>query len=371
MFGEQDFIQYWTAFKFFINGENPYDIEATRALQCSLGHDCDQVLVSWNPPWLLILMSPVLLLPFTMAAKGWVVVGFALSAAAAFLVADCYRQDLRSTIYALIGVFINAPLLLSAGFGQTGSLLLFAAALLLHGRVKSGSSLQQAIALVLLSVKPHLFILVAAALLWDELRRKQLRIVFQSASILAFFSAVLIVVNPMILPTWLDHIVGKSDTDGILGLTEWNTPTLGNLLRHIAQQFSEGRADTFLFFTPAAAAAGLAWWLWRNPSIDWRCVMPPLIALSLWFAPYGWAYDWAVLGVLQASLLCWLATGGADRTLWSATAVIVGTQFTAGYMTLRLQLTLDKLIWLPAVLLVLWYIAGRKAGERELPTHGV
>ena len=355
MFGEQDFVQYWTAFHFFVQGQNPYDPAATQVLQCSLGHDCNHVLIAWNPPWFLILMAPVLLLPFSLAAKAWVFVGLVLGATSVFLVTRCYGSGPRVVLYATVGIFINMPMLLSLGYGQTGSLILFGCALLLHGRAKTKSNLQQAIALVILLLKPHLFLLVGVALLWDELTHNRFVLIAYTAGILILMIAALMLVNPFVLQVWFDHFGGSSAGAGVVGLTEWNTPTVSNYLRLAVKGPLEERADVLLIATPICAALLVAIWLWRGRTLCWRRVLPPLLVLSMWLAPYGWAYDWAAMGILQAALLCRLAASGSNLKLWIATAVIVVAQTTAMYLTLGIQLSLETLIWLPAVLLALWY----------------
>lgn len=355
MFGEQDFVQYWTAFHFLIQGHNPYDVVATQALQCSLKHNCQNVLVSWNPPWLLILMAPVLWLPFGMAAKTWVIAGLGMSAGAALLIADCYKLSPRAVLYALVGVFINVPVLLSAGFGQTGALLLFGAALFVHGRVKTDSLLQQAVALVILAVKPHLFFLLGVGLLLDELRLRRIALIGYVAAILAAMIFLLAILDPAVLSGYLDHFVGDAQGDGAIGLTSWNTPTVGNVIRVGLRGALGHRADLFLVIIPVVSVFLLVWWCWRHPVPNWLRRAPPLFALSLWLAPYGWAYDWTVLGVLQAVLMVRLVRCGQDVLLWFAVGTIVLMQLGAGYVTFVQGRPLASLVWLPATELALWY----------------
>ena len=355
MFGEQDFVQYWTAFHFFIHGQNPYDVAATQTLQCALGHDCQEALVSWNPPWILILMAPVLWLPFAVAAKTWTIAGVGMGVAAALLIGDCFDRGPRVVLYALVGVLINVPLLLSAGFGQTGALMLFAATLLLHGRIKTDSLVEQSIALVILSLKPHLFFLLGIALLWDELRLRRVALIGCVAGVLVIMVLVLIVTNPVVVTAYLDHFLGNSEGGGVVGLASLNTPTVANFIRVGLRGLLGQQANLFLVIVPVASVFLLLWWCWRHPIPDWLHRMPILIALSLWLAPYGWAYDWAVLGILQGVLLARLARNGQLGLLWFATGTIFVMQLGAGYVTFVLGRSLELLVWLPAVELILWY----------------
>jgi len=359
VFGEQDFVQYWTAFHFFINGQNPYDVSATQTLQCSLGHSCEETLISWNPPWLLILMAPVLWLPFEAAAKTWVVVGMGLAVTAALLIADCFERGPRTLLYAFAGVLINVPLVLSTGFGQTGALLLFGAALLMHGRLKTSSISEQSIGLVILSVKPHLFFLLGIALLWDELRLRRVALIGCFTTVLATLLLLSLFINPVVVTAYLDHFLGDAKADGVISLASWNTPTIANFIRIGLRGYFGEQANLTLAIVPVVSIFLLVWWCWRHPASDWSHRAPPLFVLSLWLSPYGWAYDWTVLGIVQGVLLARLARDGQVALLWFATGMIVLMQLGAGYVTFILHRSLESLVWLPAVELILWYCANR------------
>lgn len=358
MFGEQDFVQYWTAFHFFINGQNPYEISATQALQCALGHSCKEPLVSWNPPWLLILMAPVLWLPFAVAAKVWTIAGLVMGIAAALLIAECFSRDQRVVLYAFAGTLINLPLLLSLGFGQIGLFLMFAAALLLHGRVKTGSLVEQSIALVILSVKPHLLFLLAVALLWDELRLCRASLIGSVTAVLAAMILLVFIVNPLAVTAYVDHLFGDARGDGVIGLASLNTPTVANFIRIGVWPLLGQHANLFLAVVPLVSVLVLVWWCLRHPIPVWLHRAPLLLALSPWLAPYGWAYDWTFLGILQGVLLARLARDGQLAPLWFATGMIFVMQLSAGYMTFVLERSLESLVWLPAAELVLWYGIG-------------
>ena len=58
--GTNDFLQYWTAFRTLSSGGNPYDPAAATALVKLIGGGQQDLLVMMNPPWSLLLFSPVL-----------------------------------------------------------------------------------------------------------------------------------------------------------------------------------------------------------------------------------------------------------------------------------------------------------------------
>ncbi len=315
-------------------------------------------------------MAPVLWLPFAVAAKTWAIAGLGLGVAAAVLIANCFDRSPRTVLYALAGVSINVPLLLSLGFGQTGALLLFAAALLMHGRVKTRSLLEQSVALVILSVKPHLFFLLGIALLWDEIRLRRAALIGYVAAVLGTMLLVLIIVNPVVVTAYLEHFFGEAKSDGVIGLASWNTPTIANFIRIGLRELLGQQANLSLAVIPLVSVFLLVWWCWRHPAPDWLHRAPPLLVLSLWLSPYGWAYDWAVLGVVQAVLLVRLVQDERLALLWFVTAMIVVMQLGAGYMTFVLKRSLEWLVWLPAVELILWYGAERISRAACRPVGG-
>lgn len=314
-------------------------------------------------------MVPVLWLPFELASETWVIVGLAMAVAAALLIADCFDRDPRTILYAITGVLINIPLLLSAGFGQTGALLLLAAALLIHGRAKTGSLTEQSIGLVIFSVKPHLFFLLGVALLWDELRLRRVALIGCVTAVLATMLLVLIIINPVVVTAYLDHFFGNAKADGVISLTSYNTPTIPNFIRIGLWGLFGHQANLALAIVPLVSVCSLVWWCWRHPMPDWLYRAPPLFVLSLWLSPYGWAYDWTILGIAQGLLLARLARDGQLGLLWFATGMIIAIQLGAGYGTFVLRHSLESLVWLPAVELILWYGADRFSRAANRPAH--
>ena len=76
--GSQDFIEYWSAGQLVIAGANPYDFDALYALQQTVGYSNADPMIMWNPPWLLVWIFPIFLLPFAEAAVSWLIVSLVL-----------------------------------------------------------------------------------------------------------------------------------------------------------------------------------------------------------------------------------------------------------------------------------------------------
>jgi hypothetical protein len=63
-YGQGDFAEYWSAFQLFVENKNPYSPSLTLETQRVFG-PCVEPILLWNPPWLLVLFSPLLSFDFT------------------------------------------------------------------------------------------------------------------------------------------------------------------------------------------------------------------------------------------------------------------------------------------------------------------
>src|SRR5215207_2467165 len=59
-FGENDFIEYWATYQLHSRGADPYHPALIAAVERAQGWPEAQPLMMWNPPWALVILSPVL-----------------------------------------------------------------------------------------------------------------------------------------------------------------------------------------------------------------------------------------------------------------------------------------------------------------------
>ncbi|HQH28101.1 MAG TPA: hypothetical protein PLP17_11940, partial [Oligoflexia bacterium] len=85
-----DFIEYWTAFHIAGRGGNPYDPAAMLAMQRELGRAGTQPLMMWNPPFIFVLLYPILQLPYAASAAVFFWVNVLLLIAAAVIFRSLY-----------------------------------------------------------------------------------------------------------------------------------------------------------------------------------------------------------------------------------------------------------------------------------------
>ena len=85
LIGAGDFSAFWAAFQVARAEGNPYQAEALWKIQQSLPVALDEAQRYWNPPWTLLMLSPVLSLPFETAVFAWMAANMLMLFAAGFL----------------------------------------------------------------------------------------------------------------------------------------------------------------------------------------------------------------------------------------------------------------------------------------------
>ena len=161
-FGSIDFVQYWSAYHLLVGGANPYDPQLTLTMQCSVGLHCTYPRTTYTPPWLWLLMSPVLRQPFETAVWMWSQVSIALALASGGCLAWAFRLRPSGFLLTAAAALLSFPFLIDLLFGQLSAVLLLGATLLFVGRTQGMPPLDAA-GLVLLSAKPHLFLPLVCA----------------------------------------------------------------------------------------------------------------------------------------------------------------------------------------------------------------
>ena len=84
--------QYWAAFQAMLSGASPYDAVTVGRLQQALGFDGGAQWVSFNPPWLFVLMAPVLWWGFDVSVIAWGTVNVGLLGLASWLIWRTIRE---------------------------------------------------------------------------------------------------------------------------------------------------------------------------------------------------------------------------------------------------------------------------------------
>jgi len=119
-----DFAFYWTAARLVLEGKNPYSVADTVDLQHRLFFASDRALVMLNPPWILPLIAPFGIVPFSIGKRLWLAMGLAIMLISVHWLWDLYGDRESPWIGWLIAATF-LPVAVVLAIGQIGPLILF------------------------------------------------------------------------------------------------------------------------------------------------------------------------------------------------------------------------------------------------------
>jgi hypothetical protein len=305
---ESDFISYWAAGQLLVQGQNPYDAQAVRALETRAGRDpAEPVLIMRNPPVAFFMAAP---LGFVRPKTGVIIWQFVLLgalAAASFLI---WKLNGRPDSLLNFFGFGFAPALACLMAGQCGILLLLGIALFLY--FYRERPLGAGGALLLCALKPHFFVLFGAALLlWCLTTKGGLRILVGFGVAIAGGSALAYSLDPQAWSQYSQMV----RTGGALNEV---VPKLSAELRLLI----DPHAAWIQFAPEAAACAWAVWYFWTRRAVwDWMDHGLILLLVGAVCTPYGFLPDESLLLPAMLAGVFWAMR--LHRPLWPL-AVIAG-----------------------------------------------
>ncbi len=354
--GVSDFNAYWSAARLFWEGRNPCDLDAMLAMERAyFNPDRQVVMPTWNPPTMWVFMLPLAWLPAQIARAVWLLANILLILISCGLLGVVYfsqEQQLGSlVVYWLLAAFFP-PVLLAVLVGQITFLVLFSVAASLF-LIRRERWFWAGAVLILISVKPHLVLLVGPYLMgYMTLRRK-----WKGWLGLAAAGAACLAVLFLLRPTWL-YDFGRVLRDPP---ADWATPTLGGILNlYGVGAWVRYVGIVGLLFVPAL--------LRRVDRIPMERAVALLTVITLPTTFFGWSYDHSLLLVPIAQIVVWLLGPlRVARTRW----VVVGGILLAlgGNFVQRVVQTNDVYyFWVPlawaGIYGLTWWLARREEKSR-------
>ena len=278
--GTRDFAEYWAAGRLLVHGENPYDFSASARLEQAAGMHRDLSHITPSPPPILWLLVPLGFVNFKAAAIVWM-----MFLSASFLLSVKLLSILNgqpgNRLYLLSFCFL--PPIYCVMSGQIGNFLLLGVTLFLF--LHESHPFWAGAALVICTVKPHLFLPFGLVLILWILRRKRYRILIGFAAALMTVSAIAAGFDPHAWAQWVQWL-------RIAKPAEITAPTLSSWFRFLTDQ-----AAGWLEFLPAAIACAWALWYFFTRRSRWNWMEDGLLLLiiSVGCAPYAWVTDEALL----------------------------------------------------------------------------
>ena len=360
-FGTSDFLEYWSAYRQYVAGLDPYDPWALSRIQAEVGSHRSSPIMMWNPPWLLTLLDPVLRLNFTAASRTWLALNIVFLVACLVLAFRLAKFEARPAALALAALAFLIPIWNSLYTGQIG-LLLGLAALGLLAALRARSAIGAALCLVVFSVKLHLFLPLLVAVGWHCVRTRFVRPLLYAA---AAFGAV-VLVTELRSPGALDFYsasMGVQRTGSVHPLN-WITPTLPGMLRYVIEQFGGGYPVWPLVVVPAATlCATLSWLVLSRPNLLDEETYALLILTSYVAAPFGWVFDMNIFLLLPVLAV---RSGVRSRFGLAVLALLAAVQLLGALLTLPFNLQLHHFAWVPAAVYFAWFLC-RNVQARTAP----
>ncbi len=281
--GTVDFVQFWSAASLLLEGDNPYDPQLLQRVQKGLGRPGTEPLLMWNPPWLLIVLFPVLSLDFSLATLLWLTLNLGMVLASGSFIWRFFGGPSGPGLWlAWLSSVFYFPFLLCWGVGQTACLALVGVVLFLLGEQRKSPWLGAA-GVLLISCKPQIVYLFCVVALVRVVREKNWKLPSASALLLAIAAIFLTILRP----SWLADYVGA------LGQPPhyWATPTLGGVLR----EYFHVQSSLLQYLAPIAAIGGALLLMNSKRGFSWRQSISPILLASSLSSPFGWSYDQVIL----------------------------------------------------------------------------
>ena len=340
-----DYIEYWSAGRLFLAGNNPYSAGDMLKLQQHLGWSDTVPLMMWNPPWVLLVVFPFALMPFWLARGAWFVFHLTLTVVCADILWRLYNGPGDRRWVAWLTAVFFIPDAMAFYLGQISPLLLAGMTGFLLSLQKNRRLLAGAFVL-LITTKPHLlYVFWVFFLLWVLKERRWKTAAAAVFSITAAYLLIL-VKEPEAIGQYF-RAMGSNT-----GPLTWQTPTLGTALRMVVNV-----NWAIVQFVPLFLGSLSAIWLWqrRKARFAWQDCMPDIIVLSVTMSCFSWTFDWVVLLPVALLMMIWFVSSPV-RNWWLCAAFV----FLQGLFFIQLAAIKNYFytIWMP-FMLALIYLAGK------------
>ncbi len=346
----QDFVEYWASGRLFLSGENPYAESAVATLQQNLGRQTP--LYMWNGPWLLTASLPLYCFDFPTAAGVWFGLNLLWVGISLLLLRQLIAKPSLQAFTAIEQLCLLLsfyPIWNSIALGQLGTLLLLGITLVLSG-LKFQRPGHCAIGLIILSLKPHLVLLLAPLLLVGVLHNRPRQILSYTFGIGAVLLLATSLISPPSLSGWISQI--SKPPLQYVGAT-----AIGFLRAQLDGTVTIPTLALMNLVIPLLMVVAITGWTLAKrhqrhviSTTDLLIWLP----LAVLFSPYGWVFDFALLlpSYFFAAAQLENANGarkyaGAILLLGSQAAIPLGISW--GYTEHHQYFWVPLVIWLVCV----------------------
>jgi len=341
-----DYIEYWSAGKLNMSGNNPYGTNELYEIQTRLGWKYPDPLLSWNPPWTQFFLMPMALLPYDISRTLWLMLSMVIVLFAAQQTWQRYGGPPEKKMIAMIVAITFSPVFFNLMLGQISPLILFGLIGFWRWAETSQDKWKYGILggffASLATIKPQLlYVFLVAVLVW-AVSRKNWAILFGLGMSLSLETIIASWVNPALVTQYLTALLEYPPNN-------WATPTLGYYLRILF-----GVNKFWLQFIPNIL--GLIWffyyWQKQKSTWDWNKELPLIILISIVTSSYTWIHDQIVLIPVLMLILIWFFK---NNHYWQGVVIsIVYVLINFSYLVLHFMWDDSRFIWMGITLLILY-----------------
>ncbi len=356
-YGSDDFIAFWSAFQVAADNGNPYDGQKLLAVQREVGWSNSDPQWFLNPPTLLVLLSPILSLPFMTSVEIWFLTNVFLIIAIGLTTWKLLRIIPPRPAWVLLGASLFLPVLESLKFGQLSIAITFSVIATLYLLSRKLDSCA-ALVFVFVLQKPHLLLPFIVVLLWWAIAQKRTRFLSSLASAVILLTLLTLAFVPDGFNSWKALEFSPLD---------WHSAALVSWVRIFAEErgFTSAPWIVGIYTTVFCAISVFVTRPWLS-DFSWSENFAPLLLLSTLSAPYLWPFDFALLVIVQLLLLAKALTRSPEklRRLIIIPLLII-LQSVAIYARSQ-SVSLDEMWWFPLGLTAVWcyanFISNTKIG---------
>jgi hypothetical protein len=301
--GSGDFHAYWSASYLLSHGKDFADPDLLFETEKTLtGWSNSFTLLTWNPPWLLVVLLPYTIVSFERGKWLWLLTNIVIVFAGSLWAwLSCVQTEKGRQFLWLAPViaFSLSATLLAFIMGQVSGLVFWGLAGFLFWQHRKAPVIS-GIFLVFTLVKPHLVYITVPLILLAMLHQRQWRFFAGFLGSLAALTAVVFALRPSFLISYVQTVGGGN-------LLYYESPTLGGIL-----DFAFGWHFSKFIGVLILPLALFLWWRFRK-QIDLYTLTAVATLFSIITVPFGWSYDAIVLLIPLFQIALWLIEGSFSR----------------------------------------------------------
>lgn len=347
-----DFLAYWSSSRLLLQGSSPYDQEALLLIERQQGWGEARPLASWNPPYLHLLLLPLAVLPFNLAATIWIVLSPVFIGTAAMLTCLALAPDSgrRGAGLALILAFSFSHVWHAILDGQVNMVVFLSLAAFIFLMTRN-REWEAGVSLAVATIKPHLLYLLLPLLSLDLIRLRRWRVLLG----FLFTMAALLAVATWFNPRWpMVYLSLLADSAFSPWSYAYQTPTLHGL--GLIYGWAGLGKNLWLFVLPVMLFISLNQ---KKPDLMVTTSWGLLIGLPT--VPFCWSTDHILLLIPLLQICAWIITMDRGSKMVVTIALIFLYLYAFGVWLLYYQEPLFLVVPL-AIGVLFWYVRHKRRG---------